>query len=340
MGFDFTKVDWETVLPKFGIAKEHLRKRHGPCPLCLGKDRFRFDNKGNMGTWYCQHCGPGNALTLLRKYTRADDRSILSDIERYNGGAPGKVDKIIPYVVSDELTPDEVEANRKRLVKAWRGSIGLSRDPVTTYLKQRVPAVELSRIGREIRYHPGMNFMEIGENDNIINRGVFPVMLARVLDGSGKPITLHRTYLTPEGRKAPFEMVKKQMSGIRKLKGAAIRLNTVPGSRVLGVCEGIETGLAIVTAYRYRMPVWSLLNCGNLAVADIPRAMFDKVIIFADHDAIDPVHGYRPGEHHANRLAERLRAQGFGVEVRVPPHEKMDFADMWVEHYHALGKAA
>lgn len=340
MGFDFTKVNWQVVLPRFGIAEEFLRKRHGPCPLCSGKDRFRFDNKANMGTWYCQHCGAGNALTLLRKYTGADDRTILADIEKYNGGAPGRIDSVKPLVVADEIPPAEVEVNRKRLVQAWRGSAGLSRDPVTAYLKHRVPAIELSRLGREIRYHPGMKFMDLDDNDKIVNRGVFPVMLARVVDGSRHPITLHRTYLTPDGRKAPFEMVKKQMSGIRKLKGAAIRLNEVPGCRVLGVCEGIETGLAIVTAYRYRMPVWSLLNCVNLSVADIPKAMFDKVIIFADHDAIDPKKGYRPGQHYAEQLRKKLEAEGFIVEIRVPPREKMDFADLWSEHYNSLLRAA
>lgn len=337
---DFSQVDWQDVLPKFGIHADYLRKRHGPCPLCDGRDRFRFDNKNNMGTWFCQHCGAGNALTLLRRWTGSDDREILSEIERYRGVVQLNDAPLKRFIPSDELTPEEVAKNRAQLVKAWRGSVALSRDPVTVYLNERVPGIQLNRLAGQIRYHRGMKFMEVDGNDNIVNRGVFPVMLARVVDGRNNPITLHRTYLTKEGTKAPFEMVKKQMSGIRKLKGAAIRLNDVPGCRVLGVCEGIETGLAVLTAYRYRMPVWSLLNCTNLAVADIPRESYDKVIIFEDHDPIDPTKGYRPGSHYAGLLRKKLEAEGFIVERRIPPREGMDFADMWAEHYRSLNKAA
>ncbi|MDN2876106.1 toprim domain-containing protein, partial [Campylobacter jejuni] len=84
----------------------------------------------------------------------------------------------------------------------------------------------------------------------------------------------------------------------------AIRLVDVPESRTLGLTEGIETGLAVATGYRYRINVWSLLNCGNLALADIPKGRFDKVIIFADHDHLDVKKEYRPGEHFALLLKE------------------------------------
>jgi len=112
-------------------------------------------------------------------------------------------------------------------------------------------------------------------------------MIGRAVDSNEQPITLHRTYLTPQGTKAPVEEVKKQMKGIRKLDGAAIRVVEVPESRTLGLTEGIETGLAVATGYRYRINVWSMLNCVNLSLADIPKGRFDKIIIFADHDKID-----------------------------------------------------
>lgn len=331
---DETKFDWQVILPKFGIPKDCLKKKHGPCPICEGKDRFRFDNKNNMGTYFCQKCGPGNVMTLLRKYTGKGDAEILKDIEDYSGSVGTSVETpIARTIVSDELTAEEIAENRKKLVAARRAAVALQKgDPVSTYLLDRVPGLDLSKISKEILHHKGMKFYEYNDKDENVCRGVFPVMLARVVDGQNKPITLHRTYLTKDGKKAPFDMVKKQMAGIRKLKGAAIRLNDVPSSRVLGVCEGIETGLAIVTAYRFKMPVWSLLNCVNLAVADIPKGMFDKVIIFADHDRIDPQQGYRPGTHYAELLKQKLEVEGFEVEIRMPPEEGKDFNDMWVEY--------
>lgn len=47
-------------------------KRHGPCPLpgCPdggGKDRFRWDNKEDDGTWICNRCGAGDGIELYRR---------------------------------------------------------------------------------------------------------------------------------------------------------------------------------------------------------------------------------------------------------------------------------
>lgn len=88
--------------------------------------------------------------------------------------------------------------------------------------------------------------------------------------------------------------------------------------------------MAVATGYRYRINVWSLLNCGNLALADIPKGRFDKVIIFADHDHLDVKKEYRPGEHFALLLKERLEKLGYVVEIKIPPKEGTDFADVWL----------
>ncbi|MBP9527438.1 MAG: hypothetical protein KBE71_03640, partial [Laribacter sp.] len=36
---------WPAVLTRLGIADRHLRRQHGPCPGCGGRDRFRFDDR-------------------------------------------------------------------------------------------------------------------------------------------------------------------------------------------------------------------------------------------------------------------------------------------------------
>ncbi len=58
---------WLEILAALGIDENYLRNRHGPCPICGGKDRFRWDNKWDNGEYYCQQCGPGNGMLLLRK---------------------------------------------------------------------------------------------------------------------------------------------------------------------------------------------------------------------------------------------------------------------------------
>lgn len=348
MGLDLTKIDWMAVLPHFGVDRRYLSRRHGPCPLpaCSGivtsagkrsnRDRFRFDNKEGKGTWWCNHCGAGNGFSLLQKFTGHTDREIFVQLERVTGLKCDHV-PVAPVKQDDEISPEDAENNRRFLVAAWKRARSLApRDPVAKYLQMRVPGSDLAYLGREVRFHPGMKFTELNDKEEFVCRGYYPTMLARAVDGTGKPITLHRTYLTPAGTKAPFSVVKKQMAGVRKLRGAAIRLTNVPESRTLGVCEGIETGWAIATAYRYRINVWSLLNCQNLAVADIPDGMFDKVIIFEDNDHVDQAKGYRPGAHFAGLLEQRLRERGIACERRSPSYEGSDFNDMWNEHYKNL----
>ncbi|TAJ88609.1 MAG: hypothetical protein EPO10_01440 [Reyranella sp.] len=37
------------------------------CSICGGKDRFRFDDKGVEGTWFCNQCRAGTGIILVRK---------------------------------------------------------------------------------------------------------------------------------------------------------------------------------------------------------------------------------------------------------------------------------
>lgn len=335
MGINFAKVDWKKKLVAAGIDGNCLRlNKAGPCPLCYdgknGGKRFRFDNKGDLGTWYCQQCGAGNGYTLIERYTGMSKVEILKFLDDGTCGLSSET-PIKRFTFEDtDFSPEQVKKNRGKLVQVSTGTVSITaNDPVAQYLRKRVPGCDVNKISQDIRFHPGLKFFEEGEGGRLVNRGTFPTMVARAVDATGLPITLHRTYLTSKGEKAPLEDPKKQMKGIRKLDGASIRLVEVPESRTLGLTEGIETGVAVATGYRYRINVWSLLNCVNLALADIPEGRFDKIIIFADHDRTDLKKGYRPGEHFALLLKERLVKLGYEVEIKIPLEEGTDFADVW-----------
>lgn len=60
-------VSWSAVLKQLGIDETCLRDRHGPCPMCGGEDRFRFDDLNGRGTWFCNQCGNGDGFALLRR---------------------------------------------------------------------------------------------------------------------------------------------------------------------------------------------------------------------------------------------------------------------------------
>ena len=56
---------------RLGWTKENLSKKHGPCPYCFGKDRFRFTDelgqeKGN-GAAICNQCGNDSGVGWVMK---------------------------------------------------------------------------------------------------------------------------------------------------------------------------------------------------------------------------------------------------------------------------------
>jgi len=332
MGIDFAKVSWHKKLVAAGIDENCLSGKGKPCPICGGKDRFRFDNKGNMGTWFCQHCAAGNGFTLVKQFTGWSAAEVLKFLDDGTVGSTDAPVRAFSFEDQD-FSPEKVAKNRERLQRAWSKARPLNgKDPASRYLQKRVPGCDVLKLSRSLRFHPGMTYWDKKEDGKFASLGTFPTLLAQAIDAQLSAITGHRTYLTAAGDKAPFEMVKKQMAGVRKLDGAAIRVVNVAESRVLGLTEGIENAVAVGTAHRYSINVWSLLNCGNLELADIPEGRFDKVVIFADHDAIDPKKGHRPGVHHATLLKARLEAAGYEVAIKIPPVEGTDFADMWVQY--------
>jgi putative DNA primase/helicase len=52
---------WFQLLTQIGgIDADFLQDEHGPCPLCAGTDRFRWDDRNGDGSGYCNQCGGKN----------------------------------------------------------------------------------------------------------------------------------------------------------------------------------------------------------------------------------------------------------------------------------------
>lgn len=152
-----------------------------------------------------------------------------------------------------------------------------------------------------------------------------PAMLAAVRDVSGQLVTLHRTLLTADGRKADFNVPKRLMRlpDGRTITGCAIRFGEP--HEVLALAEGIETALSVVVATG--LPCWACICAHGLEVVEIPDGV-REVLIFADKDRS------LTGERAAQVLAERLKGSGVTTRVvtireEIPETEKgIDFNDL------------
>ncbi|EAZ8979951.1 alkaline-shock protein, partial [Salmonella enterica] len=56
---------WDTIYQRLGV-KIPANGKHGACPKCGGKDRFRMDDKDGKGTYICNQCGSGDGLDLVK----------------------------------------------------------------------------------------------------------------------------------------------------------------------------------------------------------------------------------------------------------------------------------
>jgi len=76
---------WPEILYRCGIDRRYLRNRHGPCPLCGGKDRFRFDDQHGSGSYFCNQCGAskgnGAGIRLLMKFRDWDFKTAVTEVD-------------------------------------------------------------------------------------------------------------------------------------------------------------------------------------------------------------------------------------------------------------------
>jgi putative DNA primase/helicase len=287
---------WPGILQTLGIDSRYLSNKHGPCPVCQGKDRYRFDDKDGRGKWICSHCGSGDGFALLRQvygWSFAD--------------AAKQVDRIIGTVPVGPIAQARTEESKMEALRAaWKASKPVSKgDPVWLYLHQ-TRRLGIDMAPADIRLHPGMKHSE---------GGTYPVMLATMRYPDGTAASIHRTYLTADGQKAPVEAVKKFMQG-KPLQTSAVRLGAL--GRRLGIAEGIETALA--ASQRFGLPVWAATNA-VLLEAWVPPADVEHVLIACDNDA-----SYT-GQAAAFALARRLVRDGYAVEVQIPDGVGKDWAD-------------
>ena len=135
-------------------------------------------------------------------------------------------------------------------------------------------------------------------------------MVAAVVDLLGAVVAVQRTFLLPDGSgKAAMDRPKRALGPVGQ---GAVCLG--PAGAVVGLAEGIETGLSAMELFR--VPVWCALG-SNLARVVLPERA-RAVAIFADRG--------EAGERAAAIAAKTLHGQRRKVAVRFPAIGK-DFND-------------
>ncbi len=297
---DAARGKWRGILLQIGLPETALKNKHGPCPMCGGTDRFRWDNKEGSGSFFCTNCGAGSGMDLAMKYTSRSFVEVAAEVDAILGN-----NKIEP----DQIRPDMTEAQRRAALRelAQQTARVASGDLVDKYLTAR-------GVGQVV-YPRALRFAaSVRDGEGALR----PAMVATVQALDGSNATLHRTFLRPDG------MAKAEMASPRKLMpgtlpdGAAIHLSEYSGGP-LGIAEGIETALSAVELFD--MPVWAAINARNLSLWLPPEGCIE-VAIFADNDPKFAGHAA------AWALAHRLSVKGIEVSVHVPEVVGEDWNDV------------
>lgn len=286
---------WRSILPMVGIPSSFLTGKHGPCPICKeGKDRWRWTNHQDSGSWVCNVCGNGTGIDLVMAIHGKDFQAAALMIEAVLGAT-----------VEDKKQAKRSEAdNLRRMKEVWAsGCRILSGDPVSQYLAAR--GIELETFSNQLRFVTSLAYPE-GPAP------AYPAMIARVVSSEGVAVNVHRTWL---GVPAGYER-RKLMAGTIA-PGSAIRL--APAGYRLGVAEGIETALS--ASFLFDMPVWALLNAGNLSKFKPPDGV-RELHIFGDADE------NFVGQSDAYTLARKSYSKDLSVEVHLPEIGEGDWNDI------------
>jgi putative DNA primase/helicase len=292
---------WGEILPQLGVDTRFLQNKHGPCPLCGGRDRYRFDDKDGSGSYYCNQCGPGNGIILVCKLHGWDFPTAAREVDKIIGNA-APVSRAPPRSApaNDNATSLAECRVRRALERACAPEI------VARYLKRR----GLSVTSPVLLGDPSAAYYDEGRL-----LGYFPAVLAPILSIAGELCSAAMIYDTSDVPRR-----KKFMPKIRTINGAAVRL--FEPTDTLAVTEGIENALAVHEMYG--LPAWAALNANGLATFEPPSGL-RRLVIYGDNDTSD---SRFTGQKAAYALASRLSKIICEVGVQLPPEPDVDWLDL------------
>jgi hypothetical protein len=301
-----------TLAPPLQAALDRAG-RHVPCPVHGGKDGFRvFRDVDDTGGTVCNTCGihADGFATLMwaNGWNFSTTLRAVADYLRMGGTSMTPVHGVRPESVKSE----DDERVRQSLNRVWNESIAMSdrdAEPARLYLARRGISISPPK---SLRFHPSLPYY-----DGTRKIGEYPAILAKVIGADGNPVTIHRTYLTSDGKKAPVESPRKLMTypKDRKIVGGTIRLTTETDIRVMAVAEGLETSLAVMEGTG--LPVWCAVNALLLENL-VPPSAVERVLVFADKDRHTEQHPKGHGQEAARRLVQRLWEKGIQASAIVP----------------------
>ena len=142
---DIAKGHWRQLLPQLGVDAKYLTGKHGPCPACGGKDRFRFTDRNDEGMYFCSACGANDGFKLAEIVTGKSFKQIADEISDILGQPTSGVKKV----------DSQLEVNRQAIKRIWEASCRPSKGgPVSKYMETKFGRLQSVRVetGKDGRF--------------------------------------------------------------------------------------------------------------------------------------------------------------------------------------------
>ncbi len=268
--------------------------------------------RGHYGTAPCPICQPERRRDQCALSLRDADGRLLAHC--FKSGCAFEDITRAAGLPRDAVRPDPVaaiEADAQRAAYAaeklsqarrlWAQAEPIAGTVAEAYLRARGITAELPEC---LRFLPSAPHAPSGTQPC--------AMVANVEPTGG----LHRTFLTPDARK--IERSAKMMLG--SCAGGAARLSE--SNWPLVVCEGIETGLSLMSGLLPGSPsVWAALSTSGMKALELPTDA-GRLTIAADGEAA--------GHAAAHALASRAHALGWEVRL-LPAPDGSDWNDVLMQ---------
>jgi putative DNA primase/helicase len=293
------------VARALGGAKRVGNGWRARCPVHDGSDPNLSLSNGDAGPLlvkcWSHGCNPKDILLELRR------RGLLDDERRERRRPEGQRDWKPPREVEPKPEPDQ---NMLRwLLKRLQPIEGTV---VATYLAN-VRGVDLPPEGHHLRYLPANP-----------PKYEWPCMVGIVTDftNADRVIDMHFTRLALDGSgKAPIEAPKGTLKGYSPSGGVVRLCDDADVTVRLGVAEGIEKALSIMTSYRRDLDrdeiVWSAISAGNMRKLPVVSGI-ETLAIYGDKNDV--------GRTAAAGLKRRWLDAGRETETHFPPGADWDEA--------------
>ncbi len=295
---------WQSILSVMG--HDLPLNQHMACPACGGKDRFRFDNKDDNGTFICNQCGAGDGLDLVQLVLGVDVTEAAKEVAG---------------IIGIDTRSDNPPAYNRHEVKAQQ-------EVLRAQQAQNQANEQVEKHKRfTARYSRTIANVQQGESDYLKAKGLQGVTVTLLAEGS-LIIPLFDANGTITGAQTIKPEGDKQLLRDSVKSGSYYPVNEPVNVSTVIIAEGLATAITCHLIQSEAHTV-AAMDAGNLIhVAKVMRHKYPsaKIIIAADNDSKsdEPNKGKDSAEKAANAV------KGF---VTLPPTDsKSDWDDYRQQH--------